>query len=138
MRGGPGGGILGIVDPPRGRRGRKAGTQERKVAMPKKKPMMYGDMAKELAEIQRKMAGERERMARVMCEGLLTGEAAEALGYYSDADLRRVMGYIAEDMGTYVERLEAEKAARARAREARAARAVPGIGRNGTDGGNIA
>lgn len=103
--------------------------------MPRKKQMTYGDMAKELAGIQERMAGERERMARVMCEGLLTGEAAEALGYCSDADLRKIMGYIAADMGKYVARLEVEKEMRAKAREAKAARAAFMDGFQGADHG---
>ena len=103
--------------------------------MPRKKQMTYGDMAKELAEIRERMAGERERMARVMCEGLLTGEAAEALGYCSDADLRKIMGYVAQDMGKYVARLEVEKEMRAKAREARAAQAAFMDGSQGADHG---
>ena len=84
--------------------------------MPRKKQPKYGDMSKMLAELQERMAGERARMAGVMCESLLTGEAAAMLGDYSDADLRRIMGYVAKDIGKYVERLETEKAERKKAR----------------------
>ena len=45
------------------------------------------------------------------------------------------MGYVAQDMGKYVARLEVEKEMRAKAREARAAQAAFVDGFQGTDHG---
>ena len=80
--------------------------------MARKKQLSYNDMARAIQEMQERQAGERNRMAQVMVVSLLNGGAASVLGDCSDADLRRIMAFVAEDIDHYMDRLKAEKEAR--------------------------
>lgn len=87
--------------------------------MAKKKELSYNDMARAIQEMQERQVRERNRMAQVMAINLLNSSAAARLGDCSDADLRRIVAYMAEDIDRYVDRLDAEKRAQHEAREAR-------------------
>ena len=77
-----------------------------------KKRATYEDMSKQLAALQQKMETERKRISSVMVDALLDGDTITKLGSYSDTDLRRIAGMLAQQVGTCVERLEAERAAK--------------------------
>lgn len=83
--------------------------------------MSYNDMSRAIREMQERQERERNRMAQVMSVSLLNGGAAAILGDCSDADLRRIMTFVAEDIGTYRKRLIAEKKVQAKDRETRPA-----------------
>lgn len=87
--------------------------------MARKKQLSYNDMARAIQEMQERQVKERERMANMMAVSLLNGGAAARLGDYSDADLRRIVAYMAEDIDRYIDRLDAEKKAQNEARKAR-------------------
>ena len=80
--------------------------------MSRKKQLTYNDMSRAIREMQVRQEQERNRMAQVMAISLLNGGAAAILGDCPDADLRRIMAFVADDIGTYVDRLNAEKKAR--------------------------
>lgn len=75
----------------------------------------YGSISRTIRELLEKQEQEKKRMADVMATSLLDNEAAEMLGEYSDADLRRIMQMVAADMGNYISRLEADKEAKRKA-----------------------
>lgn len=81
--------------------------------------MSYNDMSRAIREMQERQERERNRMAQVMSVSLLNSSAAAILGDCSDADLRRIMALVADDIGTYMDRLNAEKKARAKDLETR-------------------
>lgn len=87
--------------------------------MARKKQLSYNDMVRAIQEMKERQVRERDRMAQVMAVGLLNSDAAARLGDCSDADLRRIVSYMAEDIDHYMDRLKAEKEARVMARKAR-------------------
>ena len=87
--------------------------------MARKKQLSYNDMARAIQEMRERQVRERDRMASMMAVGLLNSDAAARLGDCSDADLRRIVTYMAEDIDRYMDRLEAEKKAQNEARKAR-------------------
>lgn len=80
--------------------------------MSRKKQLTYNDMSRAIREMQARQERERNRMAQVMAISLLNGGAAAILGDCPDADLRRIMAFVADDIGAYVDRLNEEKRAR--------------------------
>lgn len=87
--------------------------------MARKKQLSYNDMARAIQEMRERQVRERDRMASMMAVSLLNSGAASVLGDCSDADLRRIVSYMAEDIDHYMDRLKAEKKAQAMARKAR-------------------
>lgn len=77
--------------------------------MSRKKQQTYGEMARLMADMQKKMEAEKERMAGVMASALLDDKAAALLGDFSDADLRRVMVLLAGHVGDCAAQVKAEK-----------------------------
>lgn len=87
--------------------------------MARKKQLSYNDMARAIQEMQERQVRERDRMATMMAVSLLNSGAASVLGDCSDADLRRIMTFVAEDIDHYMDRLKAEKEAQVMARKAK-------------------
>lgn len=79
--------------------------------MARKKQQTYGDMVRMIADVEKRMVRERERMGNIMGCALAATDAAAVLGDCSDSDLRRIVLMMAEDAGKYLDRLEAEKQA---------------------------
>lgn len=86
--------------------------------MARKKQISYNDMSRAIEEMWERQVRERDRMASMMAVSLLNNGAASVLGDCSDADLRRIVSYMAEDIDHYMDRLKAEKKAQAMARKA--------------------
>lgn len=94
--------------------------------MSRKKQQTYGEMARLMAEMQKKMEAEKGRMAEVMASALLDDKAAALLGDFSDADLRRVMVLLAGHVEQCAAQVNAEKQARKEAQKPQeAAQASP-------------
>ena len=87
--------------------------------MARKKQLSYNDMGRAIQEMRERQVRERDRMASMMAVGLLNSGAAARLGDCSDADLRRIVAYMAEDIDRYMDRLEADKKAQNEARKAK-------------------
>lgn len=77
--------------------------------MSRKKQQTYGEMARLMAEMKKKMEAEKGRMAEVMASALLDDKAAALLGDFSDADLRRVMSLLAGHVEACAAQVKAEK-----------------------------
>lgn len=88
------------------------GKEKEVFLMSRTKRESYGSISRAIRELLAKQEAEKKRMAEVMASALLDNEAAEKLGEYSDADLRKIMTMVASDIGQYVDRLEAEKQAK--------------------------
>lgn len=86
--------------------------------MSRKKQQTYGEMARLMADMQKKMEAEKGRMAEVMASALLDDKAAALLGDFSDADLRRVMVLLAGHVGACAAQVKAEKQAKKDAAQA--------------------
>lgn len=93
--------------------------RERGTGMARKKQLSYNDMSRAIEEMRERQVKERDRMASMMAVGLLNSNAAARLGDCSDADLRRIVAYMAEDIDRYMDRLEADKKAQNEARKAK-------------------
>lgn len=77
--------------------------------MSRKRQQTYGEMVRIMADVQAKMAAEKERMAGVMASALLNDQAAVLLGDFSDTDLRRVMVLLAGHVAECADQVKAEK-----------------------------
>ena len=86
--------------------------------MSRKKQQTYGEMARLMADMQKKMEAEKGRMAEVMASALLDDTAAALLGDFSDADLRRVMVLLAGHVEACAAQVKADKQAKKDAAQA--------------------
>lgn len=93
--------------------------------MSRKKQQTYGEMARLMADMQKKMEAEKGRMAEVMASALLDDKAAALLGDFSDADLRRVMVLLAGHVEACAAQVNAEKQARRDAQKPQGAAPTP-------------
>ena len=77
--------------------------------MSKKRTMTYGAMKRAMADMQKQMEAERQRVVKVIADVLLTEENAVLLGEFSDAELKKVTALLSKHIPDCVAQVKAEK-----------------------------
>ena len=77
--------------------------------MSKKRTMTYGAMKRAMADMQKQMEAERQRVVKVIADVLLTEENAVLLGEFSDAELKKVTALLSKHIPACVAQVKAEK-----------------------------
>ena len=79
----------------------------------KKNKMTLSELERTIQAMQQQMEAERQRIAKVIADVLMTSDNARILGEYNDQDLKRLTKLLAEHIPECAKRLDAEKQARA-------------------------
>ena len=77
--------------------------------MSKKRNMTYGAMKRAIADMQKQMEAERQRVVKVIADVLLTEENAVLLGEFSDAELKKVTMLLSKHLPACAAQVKAEK-----------------------------
>lgn len=77
--------------------------------MSKKRTMTYGAMKRAMADMQKQMEAERQRVVKVIADVLLTEENAVLLGEFSDAELKKVTALLSKHIPACAAQVKAEK-----------------------------
>ena len=75
--------------------------------MSKKRTMTYGAMKRAMADMQKQMEAERQRVVKVIADVLLTEENAVLLGEFSDAELKKVTALLSKHIPECVAQVKA-------------------------------